>query len=243
MEGRRGVLVAGGGYGIGRAVALRFAAEGHHVALLGRNLDRLNDTATEIERLGGRSSVINVDLGDFERTKAAIDSHAEEHGPLSILWNGAFGYVEGPIRELAMDDVDSLFAGGVLGAINLTKQFLLHSVEQPTIFQVVADWGFPDTNGLASFVAAKKAVEGFGIALQKELHGKARITIVSPADVASHSHGHSASADDVVAETNGAAIAPVELADLCFEISRYKSLFVHKLTILPLNQNYAVTYL
>jgi len=238
----KNILVSGASFGIGRAIAVRFAQAGYIVGLIARGQKGLSETAEEINKVGGKSVVMRTDLSDFLSLEELVSGFVAKHGKIDCLWSGAFGYMDGPLRNLDISEANALFSSGVLGAMNLTKCVLHNSVENPLIYQVSADWAFPENQGLTAFIAAKKAVEGFAIALQKELHGKARITIVSPADVSSHSHSYDADIKTVLDDTNGAAIVTSELADVCFRLSEYKSLFVHRLNVLPLAQNYSVTY-
>ncbi len=238
----KNIVVSGASYGIGRAIAVRFGSEGYHVGLLARNRDGLEQTASDITKLGGTSTTIDVDIRDFDLVNRNIEKFVKANGLIDVLWSGAFGYVEGAAVDTEIEETANLFEAGVLGAINLTKIVLRNSSISPLVYQVSADWGFPENPGLASFIAAKKAIEGFAVALQKDNLGHCRVVIVSPADVSSHSHQYDADPERVVSESDGALIATSELADLCFSLSSYKSLFVHKLNVLPLKQVYKVTY-
>lgn len=239
---KKGAVVTGASYGIGRAVAVTLAERGYHVYLLARSKDGLTETSDTIAKAGGSSSVIEVDVSDSKAVTKAFDQIGSDGLKLQVLWSGAFGYIDGPLVDMNISDVADLFNAGVVGAISVTKSFLQVAEKNPSIFLVAADWNFPTNNGLSSFISAKKAVEGYGVALQKELHGKAKICVLCPADVSSHSHPFDADAETVLSDTKGAAIATIELAQLCMSFLKYKTLFVPKIYVHPLEQDYSVTF-
>jgi len=236
------ILVSGASYGIGRAIATQFAAKGYHPVLIARSEDGLAETKANIDAKGGECTVLCVDLKNYSEVESSLNKLASELGKFDCLWSGAFGYLEGETSASKVEEVQDIFDAGVIGAIHLTKQFLNHAADNPNVFIVAADWNFPENKGLTAFISAKKALEGFGLALQKELHGKAKIYVVCPADVSSHSHPFDAEPDLVKEETAGSAIATIELAQLCYSFTEYETLFLPKIYIHPLSQKYSVTY-
>lgn len=100
----RVALVAGGSSGIGLACAKEFAAEGAHVAICGRDPDRLAAAERELAALAtGRVSATAVDLTDRPAAARWVDAVAEEFGGVHVL------LVSGgspPIGTAAAFDVD-----------------------------------------------------------------------------------------------------------------------------------------
>jgi len=96
----RVAFVTGGGTGIGRAIAERFAHEGAAVAIAGRRDDKLAETADAISSAGGAVSRHVLDVRDIAATEQAIAAVVAERGRLDILVNNAG--ISGPT---ALDEV------------------------------------------------------------------------------------------------------------------------------------------
>ena len=88
------VLVTGSGRGIGRHIALRFAAEGAHLVVnFFRNRRSAEDTAAEIRRLDRRCLVVKANVGDLDDLEQLYSAVGEEFGGLDVLvHNAASGY-------------------------------------------------------------------------------------------------------------------------------------------------------
>jgi NAD(P)-dependent dehydrogenase (short-subunit alcohol dehydrogenase family) len=115
-------VITGAASGIGRATALRFAAEGGESALLDLSLDGLRVTAAEIEKHGGRALACAVDVTDaasLEDARRRIDA---ELGVATIVANVA-GFGD-PATGSGIEQVDLEHWNRVL-AVNLTGPFLM----------------------------------------------------------------------------------------------------------------------
>ena len=98
-------LITGTGVGVGRAAAVRFAAEGATVV----GCDLNPETSAETERLvteagGAMTSSAPVDLSSFEETQNWIDEAAAIYGGIDVLYNNASIPVVGPWDNLTIDD-------------------------------------------------------------------------------------------------------------------------------------------
>lgn len=88
----RKVLIAGGSRGIGRSIALGFAAAGAHVAICARGEERLAQTAEELRGLGGMVHHAVCDLSDGGAVVDWVASAAEALGGIDVLVNNASGF-------------------------------------------------------------------------------------------------------------------------------------------------------
>ena len=89
MSERKFALVTGAGSGIGKHVALALMKAGYDVALAGRRLDALEETAREGSLCGARSLVQSTDVGDPQSVDALFERIRGEFGRLDLLFNNA----------------------------------------------------------------------------------------------------------------------------------------------------------
>jgi NAD(P)-dependent dehydrogenase (short-subunit alcohol dehydrogenase family) len=88
LEGRL-ALVTGASRGIGAAIARRFAAEGAHVILVARTVGALEERDDEIRALGGKATLVPLDLRDFEKLDQMGASLYQRFGRLDVLVGNA----------------------------------------------------------------------------------------------------------------------------------------------------------
>ncbi len=112
-------LVTGATAGIGRAVALKLAADGFDVIVHGRDSERGAQTVKEIERSGGKARFVAADLGD----PAAIRRLAEQVGDIDVLVNNAGHSAWGPTADLDVAAFDGMFADNVRAPFYLVAAF------------------------------------------------------------------------------------------------------------------------
>lgn len=115
LEGRR-AFITGGGRGIGRAIALKFASEGADVAVAARTRAEIDAVAQEIEEKGGRSLAIPCDVGDSRGVEDAVRLAEKEWGGVDILVANAGALVHAPLRETTNDIWDEMMRVNLNGA-------------------------------------------------------------------------------------------------------------------------------
>ena len=104
-------LVTGAGSGIGRAAALRFAAEGAAVGALDIAADAAGDTAERIVKDGGRAVAVTADVADAAQVGEAVARVVAEFGAISVLYNNAGVDSAGSVAVAEEDDWDRALAG------------------------------------------------------------------------------------------------------------------------------------
>src|SRR5829696_7521618 len=103
LEGRA-ALVTGATSGIGRATALRFAAEGARLALVGRDAETLGAVAAEIRAGGGHSVEVQADVTDEAHARRAVETAVEALGGVDVLVNAAGIIANGTVETTQLDD-------------------------------------------------------------------------------------------------------------------------------------------
>jgi short-subunit dehydrogenase len=99
------VLITGASSGIGRALAMTFAARGAHVAVAARRKDELDRLVREIEEHGGRAKSYVVDVGDPSAAAQVVRAADKDLGPLEmVVANAGVGYV-GHAATLEWEDI------------------------------------------------------------------------------------------------------------------------------------------
>src|SRR5256885_5591753 len=87
----RAVFLTGGGTGLGKSMALRFAELGARIFLVGRREDPLRETCDEIHRAGGAAAYTTCDVRDYGTVEAAAAKAEEQFGEINTLVNNAAG--------------------------------------------------------------------------------------------------------------------------------------------------------
>ncbi|AGL14991.1 SDR family NAD(P)-dependent oxidoreductase [Actinoplanes sp. N902-109] len=117
------VVVTGGGRGIGRAVALSFAAEGADVAVLARTKEQVDAVRAELAEYGGTPLSVPCDVASPEQIATAEELVSAEYGEIDVLINAAGLFSMGPSTEYPADDARELLDVNVLGTYRCCQVF------------------------------------------------------------------------------------------------------------------------
>lgn len=117
-------VVTGGGAGIGRALALAFAAEGMRVVIADREGDRAADVAAEVAAAGGTALAQRCDVSDAAAVDALRDATIAAYGRVDILCNNAGVVQSGPLAEAPQEDWNWVFDVNVWGVVNGIRSFV-----------------------------------------------------------------------------------------------------------------------
>ncbi|MBM4276738.1 MAG: SDR family NAD(P)-dependent oxidoreductase [Deltaproteobacteria bacterium] len=183
----RVVWITGGGSGIGRAVALEFAREGASVAMSGRRKEKLSETVTAIEAMGGRALAIPCDVMDEASIAAAVRRMTEAWGRIDVAVANAGYSVIGRIEDLNLEYWKRQFDVNVFGLVATVRAALpeLQKTEGRVVL-IGSVAGFVPFPKGAVYAASKAAVRMIGETLSAELRGSGvSCTTVHPAYVES----------------------------------------------------------
>jgi NAD(P)-dependent dehydrogenase (short-subunit alcohol dehydrogenase family) len=170
----RVALVTGAGRGIGRAIALAFAAEGARLALTARTVSELDELVATIRSAGGTALALPADLADRAVPSRLVADVEKSLGPIEILVNNAgIGSSAGP--SPVVDFSDEFWEQTL--KVNLTAPYLLSKAVLPGM--LAKKWGriimIASINGKigalhgAAYAASKHGLLGFTRTLAMEV--------------------------------------------------------------------------
>ncbi|MHB8341749.1 MAG: SDR family NAD(P)-dependent oxidoreductase, partial [Mycobacteriales bacterium] len=177
-------LVTGASRGIGRAIALGFAAAGADVALAARDAVTLGQVADEVRAAGRRAVVLHVDVTDREAVAATVAAAAEQLGGLDVVVNNAGGTsFMVPFTELRLagwDKVMRLNVDSVLVACQAAAPHLF-ARGGGSVINVASVAALSGTPTLAPYGASKAAVLSLTRTLAMEWgHAGVRVNALCP---------------------------------------------------------------
>lgn len=159
---------------MGRAAALRFAADGARVAILARNRDRLDRTVEELRVAGSPEAVaLPADLTDGAQVAAAFAGLAQDWPHVNVLVNAA-GPVEvgiGGLEQLSDEEWLRTMEIGLLSAVRCVRGALplLRAAEWARVVNVSAHSTHRQSPGLVAYTASKAALTSFSKNLSQSL--------------------------------------------------------------------------
>ena len=121
LEGKN-IIVTGASSGIGQQIAIVCSRMGAKITLIGRNLERLEVTKSQLE--GEEHLLLCYDLTDFEHQKELIINIVAKMGPIDGLVNCAGISTTMPFKLLSPEKLDEYFKTNVYASIELTRQAL-----------------------------------------------------------------------------------------------------------------------
>lgn len=151
-------LVTGAGQGIGRGIALALAAEGARVAVVGRTLSKVVDTADEIVRRGGDAVALHCDVTDPEQIDTVVADVVAKFGSLSILVNNAQTAAHGTLLTVAEEDYLGSMDSGPLATLRMMRAAHPHLKGNGSIVNLGSSMKW-DPTGTGAYAAAKEAVK------------------------------------------------------------------------------------
>lgn len=174
-------LVTGSTAGIGRAIAVRFAAEGASVVVTGRDAGR---GARVVDACNGRAAFVAADLGEGAAADALVAATVERFGALTVLVNNAAaGERDGAVADLDDPQWLAILQVDLLAPARLCRAALPHlrACGHGAIVNISSRVASRASRGLAAYTAAKGGLEALtrSIAVDEAAHN-VRCNAISP---------------------------------------------------------------
>lgn len=156
-------LITGGDSGIGRAVAIAYAMEGAHVAILyNENDDDAEATRGMVEAKGGLCLVIKADVRDASACRDAVARTVRELGALNVLVNNAaFMTAQPRFEDLTEEQFRRTFETNIFGYFFMAQAALPHLESGDAIINTGSIVGLTGLAILVDYTASKGAVHAF----------------------------------------------------------------------------------
>lgn len=179
-------LVTGGGSGIGRAIALRFAEEGAKVCLTyNNNREGAEQVTREIEGLGGTALAVQLDVKDVGGINKVFEETSKNLGNIEILVNNAGTYSLTLVRDMTPEQLQDMFRVHVEGTIYCSKAAVKSMKEGGRIINMSSITALSGDIAMSHYRAAKSAIMAFTKSLALEVARKGiTVNAIAPGVIA-----------------------------------------------------------
>ena len=181
MRGLKGksAIVTGAGSGIGRAIALRLAAEGVKVGVFGINADGASETVKAVQAAGGSAIAVACDITDYDAVTAAVASFEEQAGQgTDILVNNAGWDTPMPFLKTDAAFWKKVTAINWFGPLHMTHAVASGMAQRKAgrIVNIASDAGRVGSTGEVVYSGCKGATIAFAKALAREV-ARSNVTV------------------------------------------------------------------
>lgn len=177
-------IVTGASRGIGKAIALELAGTGYDLALVGRDLAALEETAKQCST---KTCSIVADLADVSSAQKIVNETLEAFGGIDLLVNCAGIPQKGPFTEVTPQEWDRIFAVNARAPFFLCQAALepLKQSARPIVINISSVVGFKGYIHQSVYASSKHALAGFTKVFAKEVQPFGiRVHLISPGGVA-----------------------------------------------------------
>jgi len=181
-------IVTGAGRGIGQAIAAELAREGADLALCGRQIEPLNETAAKVQALGRKALVVSTDVGDAAAVDAFVKQVIAHYGRIDVLVSNAGITRDKLLMRMSDEDFDEVIR------INLKGSFLFcRAVSRPMMKQqagniviITSLIGLIGNAGQCNYAASKAGLIAMTKSMAKEFASRnIRVNAVAPGFIVS----------------------------------------------------------
>ena len=167
----KAVLVTGAGQGIGRAIALRLARDGGHIAIVDLNEAKTQAVADEVKKIGRKATTFKADVTKRDEVYAAVEHAEKALGGFDVMVNNAGIAQVQPLADVTPAEVDRILkvnVEGVLWGIQAAAKKLKQRRQKGKIISASSIAGHDGFAMLGVYSATKFAVRALTQAAAKE---------------------------------------------------------------------------
>lgn len=157
------IVVTGGGSGLGKSMTKYFLELGAKVAITSRDLEKLQNTAKELEsETGGKCLAVQCDVRHYEQVEAMLKQVLETFGKVDVLLNNAAGNFISPTERLSANAFDTIIDIVLKGTKNCTLAFGKHWIDtkqqNTNILNIVTTYAWTGSAYVVPSATAKAGV-------------------------------------------------------------------------------------
>lgn len=182
----RVIVITGASSGIGRQLAVEFAAHGAIVVGCGRSIIKLKEALKEVRRTSPRSTMIGCDVSDAEQVRGMVKKILADYGQIDILVNNAGIGMRKAFIETSLETVEQLMRTNYLGAVYCTHEALPSMIARRIghIVNISSAAGKIGTLNMAAYCGSKFALNGWSESLYHELKPLGiKVSVICPGPV------------------------------------------------------------
>jgi uncharacterized protein len=180
------VLITGASSGIGKQLAVDFAARRAVVVGCGRSIARLKESLKEVRRHSPSSAMIGCDVSDLEQVRGMVAKVLADYGKIDVLINNAGVGMRKPFVDSELGAVEEMIRINFLGAAYCAHAVLPTMIARKTghIVNISSGAGKIGTLNMSAYCASKFALNGWSESLYHELRPLGvKVSVVCPGPV------------------------------------------------------------
>lgn len=183
VDGKRAVVI-GGTSGIGRGIALGFAAEGADVIASSRTGENVAETAAELRDLGAETAELTCDVTDRDSLERLRDGAVEALDGIDVLVNSPSYIARKSVSEASETDWSAVFDVQIDGTFRATQVFA-EAMESGSVINIASLSSELAIPNLAAYSTAKGGIDAFTRTAAEELGPEIRVNGVRPGFIVS----------------------------------------------------------
>ena len=154
------IIITGGGTGLGKSMATRFAELGANLVITSRRQDVIDNTAEELRQYGGKVLAITCDVRDPEQVQSMVDQTVSELGSFDILLNNAAGNFISPTEDLSPNGFKTVVDIVLNGTFNCTQAAgkVMRESDGGVILNIVTTYAWTGSGYVVPSACAKAGV-------------------------------------------------------------------------------------